>query len=298
MSCHIVRWVLRVLPLWIVGLFAPAACAQPILWGTAAANGSFPNGRLLRIDYATGMVQATFNGPSGVMIGDGFTGVAVRPSNGQVFVADGLGSNFVYRFDPVIGAVLGNIGAPTGGSTIDGLEFLGNELYAHRIGDSRIVRMDPDTGAVLGTLPMPGVGFGQGGLTIALDILFSHGSTGSTTIARRDLNTGAILSEFATPNNEAVLGLAADGTSIYAASSAGLIYRLNPLTGAVLDSRNIGISLDGLGGPAPVPEPSAGLLILISLLVGCARRTPSLGKVVLAGARSARRLASATPHSS
>src|SRR5262245_52259280 len=99
MSCHVTRWSRWALPVGILCLFSSAAPAQPILWGTASANAAFPNGRLLRIDYATGTVQATFNGPAGVVIGDGYSGVAVRPSNGEVFVSDGLGTNSIYRFN-------------------------------------------------------------------------------------------------------------------------------------------------------------------------------------------------------
>lgn len=272
MSCHTTRWGQLAASICLFVNLAPAAQAQPILWGTASANASFPNGRLMRIDYATGTVQVTFNGPTGVFISDGFTGVAIRPSNGEVFVTDGAGTNRIYRFDPATGGVLGFFPSPTGSNTLDGLEFLGNELYAQQIAGSSIVRINPDSGALIGTLPNTLPSSAQGGLTIADGVLFSHGSTGATTIARRHLATGALLSEFATPNNEAVLALATDGTSLYAASGAGVIYRINPSTGAVLDSRNIGIVLDGLGGPIPIPEPSAALLILIPVLFGVVRR--------------------------
>ena len=252
----------RALPLWVVCLLAPAAGAQPTLWGTASANTSFPNGRLLKIDYASGVVLATYNGPSGVTIGDGYTGVAVRPSNGQVFVTDGLGTNRVYRFDPNTGAVLGFFPSPTGSDTIDGLEFLGDELYASKFGNTTIVRINPDTGALIGTLPQSIPSSVAGGLTIAGGALYTHGSTSNVSIARRDLTTGAVLSEFPTPNGQAVKALATDGVSLYAAEDNGVIYRCALDTGAVLDSRTIGIAFDGLGGPAPVPEPSAGLLSL------------------------------------
>jgi hypothetical protein len=272
MTCNFKRWSRQTLPLWIVCLFTPVARAQPVIWGTASPNASFPQGRLLRIDYASGAIQATFNGPPGFIIGDGFTGVAVRPSNGQVFVTDGSGSNRIYRFDPATGSVLGFFPSPTGTNTLDGLEFLGNVLYAQQIAQSTIVRIDPDTGALLGTLPMTIPSGAQGGLTIVDGFLFSHGNTANTTIARRDLLTGAILSEFATPNNEPVTGLATDGDSLFASSSAGVIYRLNPDNGSVLDSRNIGITLDGLGGPIPIPEPSAALLLFTTFVVGYVRR--------------------------
>jgi Repeat of unknown function (DUF6923) len=274
MTCRIARCGRRALPLFIGCLLAPTAGAQPTLWGTAAANGSFPNGRLVRIDYATGTVQATFNGPAAVAIGDGFTGVAVRPSNGQVFVTDGLGTNNVYRFDPATGAVLGSFPSPTGTSSIDGLEFVGNVLYASRVSASVIHRINPDTGAEIGTA-FPGTSTpAAGGLTIVNGALYSNGSTGNTTIARRDLATGLVLGQFPTPNNEAVTALATDGTSLYAASSAGIIYRLDAGTGAVMDSRNFGIVFDGLGGPAPVPEPSGGLFLLTSALAfGAWRRS-------------------------
>jgi len=226
----------------------------------------------MRIDYATGAVQATFNGPPGFIIGDGFTGVAVRPSNGQVFVTDGVGSNVITRFDPVSGAILGNIGAPTGSTSLDGLEFVGNELYARAVAQSTIVRINPDTGAILGNLPIGFSSSVQSGLTMAQGVLFTNDSTGNSTIARRDLTTGAVLSTFPMPNNEAALGMASDGTDVYVSSSAGIIYRLNATTGAVLDSRNIGIVLDGLGGPIPIPEPSAALLVLMPALIGVVRR--------------------------
>lgn len=272
MSCHMMRWSRLAVLLCLAWVLAPSAQAQPILWGTAAANSSFPNGRLMRIDYASGAIQATFNGPTGATIGDGFTGIAVRPSNGQVFVTDGLGSNSVFRVDPSTGAVLGSFSSPTGLNSIDGLEFLNNELYAHVVSSSTIVRINPDTGALIGTLPSGLPTGGQGGLTIVDGALFSHGSTGATTIARRNLATGALISEFATPNNEAVLALASDGASLFAASSAGVIYRLNPTNGVVLDSRNIGINLDGLGALIPIPEPSAALPVFVSALAVSVRR--------------------------
>jgi outer membrane protein assembly factor BamB len=221
-------------------------------------------------------VQATFNGGTGFnIIGDGFTGIAVRPSNGQVFVSDGAGSNSITRFDPNSGAILGSFGSPTGSTSLDGYEFVGNELYARAVAVSLIYRINPDTGALIGQLPITLPTSVQGGLTMAQGVLFSNGSSGNTTIARRDLTTGAVLSEFPVPNGEQVLGLASDGTSVFASSNAGIIYRFDPLTGNVLDSRNIGINLDGLGGPIPIPEPSAGLLVLASALVVAVRRRRS-----------------------
>ncbi len=252
----------HVLPLWIICCLTPAVGAQPFLWGTAAADGTHPNGRLLRIDYLTGSVLSTFNGPAGVVIGDGFSGVAIRPSNGQVFITDGLGSNIVFRIDPNTGAVLGSFPSPTISSTIDALEFVSDELYASTYAGSNIVRINPDTGALIGTLPISLGTTTEGGLALVNGALYSRGSVNSTTITRRDLATGAVLGEFATPNSEIVRGLASDDTSLYAASSAGIIYRLDPATGNVLDSRNIGIVLDGLGGPVTaIPEPAVALLI-------------------------------------
>jgi outer membrane protein assembly factor BamB len=273
MTRRITRWSRGALLLWLVCLLAPMASAQPILWGTAAANASFPNGRLLRIDYFSGTVLATFNGGTGSnIIGDGFTGVAVRPTNGQVFITDGLGSNVITRFDPISGAILGSLGAPTSSTSLDGLEFVGNELYARAVAQSRIYRIDADSGALLGLLPNGFPTADQGGLTIAFGALYSDGFAGNRTIARRDLTTGALLSEFPTPNNETIRGLAFDGSSLFAASSTGVIYRLDPTTGSVLDSRNIGITLDGLGALIPIPEPSSAWLVLTSVLAVFARR--------------------------
>jgi DNA-binding beta-propeller fold protein YncE len=216
-------------------------------------------------------VLATYNGPSGVVIGDGFTGVAVRPSNGQVFVVDGLGTNRVYRIDPNTGAALGFFGSPTSSDTIDGLEFVGDDLYATKYGNSQIVRISPETGALIGTLPTTFGSIAPGGLTYAGGAFYSHGFSGNLKIARRDPTTGAILSEFDTPNNEVVKALATDGVSLYAASDSGIIYRCALDTGTVLDSRNLGIPLDGLGGPVPIPEPAAGLLVVAPALYWMSR---------------------------
>jgi DNA-binding beta-propeller fold protein YncE len=273
MADRIQRWTQIAMPICLVTLLSPSLQAQPVLWGTASATGSFPNGRLLRIDYFTGTVQATFNGGAGsTIIGDGFTGLAVRPSNGQVFVTDGLGSNVITRFDPNTGAILGNLGAPTSSTSLDGLEFVGNVLYARAVAQSQIYRIDPDTGTLLGTLPVNIPTSVQAGLTFALGVLVTDGSTGNNSIARRDLTTGAILNEFPTPNNEMILGLAFDGASLFASSSTGIIYRLNPLTGSLLDSRNIGIPLDSLGTTITVPEPSSAFFVLSAALVGFVRR--------------------------
>jgi outer membrane protein assembly factor BamB len=266
------RWSRLAVTIGLIWVLTPAVQAQPILWGTAAANATFPNGRLMRIDYATGTVQATFNGPTGVTIGDGFTGIAVRPSNGEVFITDGAGTNRLYRFDPATGSVLGFFNSPTGSTTLDGLEFVGNDLFARAVAQSVLYRINPDTGVVIGQLPIMLPTSVQAGLTTAQGVLFSNGSANNMTIARRDPTTGAVLSEFPVPNNEQVLGLASDGVSLFASSNAGVIYRFDPATGSVLDSRNIGINLDGLGALIPVPEPSAALLVLASVLVGFVHR--------------------------
>ena len=42
-------------------LFAPAAAAQPVLWGTAPATTAFPNGRLLRIDKTGSATTVVWN---------------------------------------------------------------------------------------------------------------------------------------------------------------------------------------------------------------------------------------------
>jgi hypothetical protein len=224
-----------------------------VLYATASPNAANPNGRIFKLDYSAGTILNTFNGPAGVTIGDDFTGAAFRQSTGELYITDGSGSNDVFRINPATGAVNGFLDAPTGSTSIDGLEFVGDSLYALVLAHGLVSVINPDTGALINTLPGSTGGIVSGGLTLVDGALFSRGNS-NTSIVARGLATGALLNSFATPNNEAVLGLASDRIDLYAASNSGVIYRLNPANGQVLDSRTYGINFDSLAGiQLPVP---------------------------------------------
>jgi hypothetical protein len=217
------------------------------LYATASADSSNPNGRIFELDYTAGTILNTFNGPAGFTIGDGYTGAAYRSATNELYIADGLGSNNIVRINPATGAVNGSFPAPTGSSSVDGLEFVGDSLFALKVGGADVAVINPDTGTLITTLPSSNFSFGQGGLTSVGGAFYSRGAA-NTSIVKRNLDTGLTISSFATPNNEAVLGLASDSIDLFAASGAGVIYRLNPDNGQVLDSRTYGINFDSLAG--------------------------------------------------
>ena len=276
MNASIRSWGVRLFLLAGIGLLAcPPALASTVtdvfLYGTAAADGNHPNGRIMTIDYTTSTVTATFNGPSDVVIGDGFTGTAFRSATGELYIVDGLGTNNIYRINSANGVVNSFFPSPTGASTIDGLEFVGDTLYGTVFGSGGLVKIDPDSGSLLDSLPFgPGSSSVLEGLGVVNGILYSRGDA-NTTIAARSPVDGAILFSFATPDSAAVAGLAGFGGDLYAAADTGRIYRLNPLTGDVLDFIDIGITLDSLAAPT-VPEPSTLALIGLASLALFRRR--------------------------
>jgi hypothetical protein len=247
-------------------------CTAAIVYATAPADASNANGRIFELDYTAGTILNTFNGPAGVLIGDNFTGAAFRQATDELYITDGSGTNRIFRINPATGAVNASFPSPTGSSSIDGLEFVGDTLYALELGGGSVAVINPDTGALIDTLPADFLSIVPGGLTAAGGVLFSRGEANTSTVAR-NLLTGGTLYSFATPNNEAVLGLASDGIDLFAASNAGVIYRLSPATGQVLDSRAYGINFDSLAGIGNlIPEPATASLISLCLALGIWRR--------------------------
>jgi hypothetical protein len=214
------------------------------LIGTARAFSEFPNGQIVRIDFTDGRATETFNGPPGFVIGDGFTGLAVRPSTGSLFVTDGLGTGRFVEIDLTTGLTIRDFASPAGGMTLDGLAFLNNTLFALQYGGGVLWQINPDTG-VGSSFGSAGLGTIAGGLAGADGRLFSRGS-GDQIIAERSPTTGEILSSFTVPFAARVRGLAFDGTHLYASSGNGRIYQLDPDTGAVTDQMALGFELDGL----------------------------------------------------
>jgi len=214
-----------------------------VLFATAAATGEYTNGRIQTLDFTDKIVTATQNGPGGYLIGDAYSGLAVRPSTRTMYLVDGSGSNRIFQIDPNTGATLSSFVSPTGSSSLDGLAFLDDTLYALQYGGGVLVQINPDTGS--GTLIGGSLGTVAGGLAGADGRLFSRGSSDQI-IAERSPTTGEVLSSFSVPFATRVRGLAFDGVHLYAGSSDGSVYQLDPDSGAITDQMSLGYEVDGL----------------------------------------------------
>jgi hypothetical protein len=287
---------------WLVAAALNGSSARAddvILYGTTGPGVGVGQraGRILTIDYTTGAILNSVDAPAGSAIGLGFTGSAFRQSTGQLYViaAPSLNSNpTLYAINPATGSVDTNFGilGSSPPSSLDGLDFIGDQLYAREAAnaDTGILEINPNTGQFNGIFETLGIVGGStdsaGGLAAVGDTLYVsyfQSNFNAHAIAAFSLRTatdyGQQLYSYNTPNNLPVAGLASDGTSLYAAASNGVIYRLDPTSGNVLDSRTLidpnsgsGIVLDSLADAgSPVPLPSAawggGVLLIVLALV-------------------------------
>lgn len=263
-------------------LAAPPVEAASVLFATAEATTAYPNGRILRIEYdaGTAVVSQTFNGPTSA-IGDGFTGLAFRESDSTLFLTDGAGTGDFFVLNAFTGAQIRSFAEPETNVTYDGLAFgADGNLLAQRYDQRDIIEINPDTGAyVQHIVNVTGVTDEQGGLAADADRIYGRGDSNDTILKiNYDGSLTAGDEGYATPSGVSVLGLARTADGLFAASGS-TIYRLNPLTGAVLDSVSItGVSsFDGLaatGSLALIPEPlAAGAGALLSLVALRRRRS-------------------------
>jgi len=282
-------------PHWIgltVGSLAAAIAAAPaargedvILYGTGNANLAYPDGRIVVIDYTTGTISNTFNGPAGGHVGSGYTGTGFRAATGQLYITvpddppdpaqTDRGSFYKVNASNANVDFHGGYG-PSFGEAFSGFTFIGDQGYILATLNTSIVECNPNNfafGAFINIPPDNTVGNDLAAINQTLYVSETPGIN-NRIVAYRNLNPAdywQVVNSYPTPNNAAVLGLASAGGDLYASelsiNQSGpvtTIYRLDRTNGNVLDSHSFqGIALDSL---TAVPEPScaAGLVVLIA----------------------------------
>ena len=156
-----------------------------------------------------------------------------------VWMATGSRQN---AFDPDSGEMLGSLAvAADAGTTFDG-------EYLYQIAAAVIRKIDPGTGEVLATIPVPGDG-GASGLAWAEGSLWVGQHQGRR-IHQIDPGTGKVLRTI--ESDRFVTGVTWVEGELWHATWEGdesELRRLDPLTGAVLDSLDLpaGVGVSGLG---------------------------------------------------
>jgi VCBS repeat-containing protein len=205
---------------------------------------------------ATGAVLNSFPAPAPVASGGP---LALADGGAGLFYVDGnyFGTYdaLLYELDPFTGAVRDADGFPiagpvTGAAVVNGLVYLAT-------GPNQIVVFDPVTDTVVRTLTVPGQPV-SGGLAGGGGLLFV--AVGGDVLAL-DPVTGAVVRTLS-PNIGVITGGLAyrDGELLavtYSATSVPPIYRVNPVTGAVLGTITLpgGPPVGALGGDGAVPGP-------------------------------------------
>jgi plastocyanin len=238
-----------------------------LLYGSTGGDNASGGGRLWLIDVTN--QNATLIGDTGF---DRLGGIAFD-STGTLYGVSG-GSGFpgtLLTIDPTNGTatVVGPISDPN--AAVDGLRFnsqgvLYGGAFDNSLGVGKLVTIDPSNGNVLSSLTLVGSGnsFCPGIAFDSLDVLYGSRGNSSGRLEDTDLIdqvTGVLtpigLMEFVISD----IVFAPDGI-LYGSSPTGVLYSIDPITGAKTLLFDTGIAqLAGLtaapASPTPTPTPTA-----------------------------------------
>lgn len=185
---------------------------------------------IVEFDASSGAVLSTIPTPEPPSGGpDG-----LAHSGSSLFFVNGFGfTKTIYELNPTNGDILRSFPSPSP-DPIDGLAFSDGFLFALDFSADRIFKINPSTGAINSSC-FTGLG-AIGGLAGGSGRLFT--TIGFRSIVELNPDTCAVISGLIpSPSSETILGLAFDGSSLYAGSvSTNTIFELDPMTGQVLSS--------------------------------------------------------------
>ncbi|MBK8466537.1 MAG: hypothetical protein IPL32_11955 [Chloracidobacterium sp.] len=259
-----------------------------------AVNGLFgvqpATGLIVKINPGNGIISASFAAPSGISSTTTSIGLSMAESDSVLLYKNSnVNSTTLFRIDPTSGATLSTLAASS--STEDGLSYesnagtdlifsghSGSDLH-RQFGYGGSVTTGWETGAPIGGLGGDGHGREFGYFTDGL--IHEYSPT---------VDDNAFNSTLPSPAAD-VQGMAFDGTNLYVSTASGMLYTLDPNTGAVLNSVSVaGGALYGLGASASVsiatptasptptntatatptasPTPGCGLMVVSSVTTG------------------------------
>ena len=199
--------------------------------------------RIDELDPATGQAVNTFAAPADTAY-VGFQGLAVGTD--RLFLVDDGdfdGQADIWELNINTGEVLdADVFATPTGSLLMGVGYLNGMVYA-QVTPTQILVWDPAIDAVVGALTVPANV--MGGLTgdDQADVLYAANSLGD--ILTIDPDTGGILATAATGLGPLMGGLAYhDGHVLAAALGTDTVYRIDPLSGATVDSFIVANDID------------------------------------------------------
>ena len=211
------------------------------VWGVRPSTGE-----IVKINPQTGVVTGAFAAP-GILTGtDTNISLSIARGGEELIYQNGSRSSTVYRLDSQTGAVLGTF---TGSTLYAGMSFdtdtsSGTEYLfgAHRSADIHR-EIFPGAGSTLnwatgGPIALGGDDNGR---------QFGYFADGLIHEYDPFTDTNTFISSLTAPAG-GIEGMAFDGTYLYVSTTTGLLYTLNPDTGAVLSSvTTAGGALYGLG---------------------------------------------------
>jgi hypothetical protein len=233
-----------------LGALLAATTAHATVFGVQPATG-----RIVSVNPANG-VTSFLAQPAGLDGNDTRIGLSGAEGGAVLIYSnddDGT-DNDLQRYSPLTGALLSS--HSTGSWATDGLTYQSGAIFSSH--SSVDVHKQIGYGASESTFATSSPSATIGALG-GDDNGRSWQNCVDGQIREFNATTGAIVNTFAAPAT-GVQGMAFDGQFLYASNAAGLLFTLNAITGAVLNTVTVvGGALYGLG--ATVPEPATMVLL-------------------------------------